>query len=296
MTKFMGWVLAALWMVAATPGHAQTVRYIHTDALGTPVAKTDANRNVIERSEYEPYGLLLNRPIDDGPGYTGHVQDATTGLTYMQQRYYDPTLGRFLSVDPMAADTVSGWNFNRYNYAANNPYKFTDPDGRAIDTAVDAVFIIYDAGRFLGAAAATAVGAATGNDALQSAGMEGMRETGADLGASVASAAVPGLAAPMARGIVAEARVLKSMGEVKNTEKVVTSQGRSIPDFQNSRQVGEIKDTQRVSNTSQLRSQREHAQATGREHTVVTGTNTQVSKPVQQQSRVIRRDDLGPQK
>ncbi|WP_240183521.1 RHS repeat-associated core domain-containing protein [Arenimonas caeni] len=50
----------------------------------------------------------------------------------MQQRYYDPTIGRFLSVDPMASDMQNGWNFNRYNYAANNPYKFTDPDGRMI--------------------------------------------------------------------------------------------------------------------------------------------------------------------
>ena len=50
----------------------------------------------------------------------------------MQQRYYDPAIGRFLSVDPDAADTTTAWNFNRYNYAANNPYKFTDPDGRAV--------------------------------------------------------------------------------------------------------------------------------------------------------------------
>lgn len=49
----------------------------------------------------------------------------------MQQRYYDPTIGRFLSVDPMASDMNNAWNFNRYNYAANNPYRFTDPDGRA---------------------------------------------------------------------------------------------------------------------------------------------------------------------
>ncbi|MGH8050611.1 MAG: RHS repeat-associated core domain-containing protein [Arenimonas sp.] len=46
------------------------------------------------------------------------------------QRYYDPMIGRFLSVDPMESDMDTGWNFNRYYYAANNPYKFTDPDGR----------------------------------------------------------------------------------------------------------------------------------------------------------------------
>lgn len=62
-------------------------------------------------------------------GYTGHVMDAATGLTYMQQRYYDPQVGRFLSVDPVTADGKTGTNFNRYKYASNNPYKFVDPEG-----------------------------------------------------------------------------------------------------------------------------------------------------------------------
>lgn len=45
------------------------------------------------------------------------------------QRYYDPILGRFLSVDPVEAKD-NGASFNRYDYANNNPYRFTDPDGR----------------------------------------------------------------------------------------------------------------------------------------------------------------------
>ena len=48
----------------------------------------------------------------------------------MQQRYYDPGIGRFLSVDPVTANPNTGAMFNRYNYANNNQYKFTDPDGR----------------------------------------------------------------------------------------------------------------------------------------------------------------------
>lgn len=56
--------------------------------------------------------------------------DSQSGLTYMQQRYNDPTIGRLLSVDPVSADGTNGKNFNRYYYAANNPYRFTDPDGR----------------------------------------------------------------------------------------------------------------------------------------------------------------------
>jgi len=63
-------------------------------------------------------------------GFTGHVNDVDTGLTYMQQRYYDPVAGRFLSIDPVVANTDNGGSFNRYDYANNNPYKFIDPDGR----------------------------------------------------------------------------------------------------------------------------------------------------------------------
>ncbi|WP_369976386.1 RHS repeat-associated core domain-containing protein [Xanthomonas bundabergensis] len=121
--------LPSLFLVAAA--HAQTVIYYHTDALGTPVAVTDASGNVVERSEYEPYGSLLNRPLTDGPGYAGHVMDAGTGLAYMQQRYYDPGVGKMLSVDPVTAyDNEDMRHFNVYAYAYNNPYKFNDPDGR----------------------------------------------------------------------------------------------------------------------------------------------------------------------
>jgi RHS repeat-associated protein len=115
----------------AWPSNAITAtRYQHTDALGSPVAVTSETGAVTERSEYEPYGALLNRPIHDGPGYTGHVSDAATGLSYMQQRYYDPGIGRFLSVDPV---TAGQQHFNRYAYAYDNPYKFNDPDGRDPD-------------------------------------------------------------------------------------------------------------------------------------------------------------------
>jgi RHS repeat-associated protein len=112
--------------------------YLHTDALGSVVAETDATGAVTQRFRYEPYGAPADGDFDafgQNPGYTGHVMDGETGLVYMQQRYMDPN-GVFLSVDPVAVDTGTGWNFNRYNYAANNPYKFTDPDGRIINFAI----------------------------------------------------------------------------------------------------------------------------------------------------------------
>jgi uncharacterized protein RhaS with RHS repeats len=49
----------------------------------------------------------------------------------MQQRYYDPIAGRFLSVDPITTDSEIGEQFSRYSYARSNPYRYVDPDGRA---------------------------------------------------------------------------------------------------------------------------------------------------------------------
>lgn len=139
--KFSGYVylngsLLATRGSTAFAGGTFATRYQHTDALGSPVAETNEAGAVTERSEYSPYGALLNRPLSNGPGFTGHVMDAASGLSYMQQRYYDPQIGRFLSVDPVTAYSSPVGGFNRYKYAANSPYGFTDPDGRHESPAV----------------------------------------------------------------------------------------------------------------------------------------------------------------
>ncbi|MDZ5842796.1 hypothetical protein A7X93_17045 [Stenotrophomonas maltophilia] len=118
---------------------AQTVTYVHTDVLGSVVAESDANGSVIKRHVYEPYGAVVGGQVGDGPGYTGHVNDSSTGLSYMQQRYMDPQLGVFLSVDPVTAYEQPVGQFNRYRYANGNPYRFTDPDGRESGAAFKVV-------------------------------------------------------------------------------------------------------------------------------------------------------------
>jgi RHS repeat-associated protein len=111
------------------PPSGPTVTYIHTDGLGSPVARTNEQGALVSRTRYEPYGATAGGATP-GIGFTGHVNDSETGLTYMQQRYYDPMAGRFMSVDPVLTDTNTGRSFNRYVYANNNPYKYIDPDGR----------------------------------------------------------------------------------------------------------------------------------------------------------------------
>jgi len=110
-----------------------TATYLHHDSLGSPVAGTTAAGTVKWRERYSPYGITLDNDNSnkDQAGYTGHIKDGDTGLTYMQARYYDPVIGRFYSNDPVgytAANPVM--SFNRYMYVNNNPYKYTDPDGQ----------------------------------------------------------------------------------------------------------------------------------------------------------------------
>jgi RHS repeat-associated protein len=108
-------------------GGTEWVRYQHADARGTPSLTTDAGRTEVRRDLLTPYGTPYNDSWKDGPGFTGHAVDAATQLVYMEQRYYDPAMMRFLSADPVEAKPES---FSRYWYANNNPYKFVDPDGK----------------------------------------------------------------------------------------------------------------------------------------------------------------------
>ena len=117
-----------LWSTA----QASTVTYVYSDPQGTPLAEADANGNITATFDYRPYGAQALGQPPSGPGYTGHVNDPDTGLVYMQARYYDPSIGRFLSTDPVTAYSNSLGAFNRYWYANNNPYKFIDPDGREV--------------------------------------------------------------------------------------------------------------------------------------------------------------------
>jgi RHS repeat-associated protein len=192
------WFLAAILLLVTSFARAQTIEYIHTDALGSPVAVTNSSGAVIERTVYEPYGAVINRPLTNGPGYTGHVADAVTGLNYMQQRYYDPALGRFLSSDPVTA-TSAGTNFNRYWYGNNNPYKFTDPDGRIVDTVWDIGSVAYDLGK-------AAYGALSGDRELVS---EGLLDAGVD----AASALIPFIPAGASKVARAAKEGVEAIGE-----------------------------------------------------------------------------------
>jgi len=127
------WLCLMLMAGLAQAGPASTeVTYYHNDLLGSPVAATNDQGELIWRKSYKPYGEEIESTADSEEefvGYTGHRLDKETGLVYAGARHYDPVIGRFMGYDPVGFVEGSPQSFNRYAYGNNNPYKFVDPDG-----------------------------------------------------------------------------------------------------------------------------------------------------------------------
>ena len=76
------------------------------DGVGSVTALTDATGAAVGRVRYSAFGVPQSSGVtENAVSFTGHQFDAATGLVYARARYYDPTLGRFLSQDPEPATT-----------------------------------------------------------------------------------------------------------------------------------------------------------------------------------------------
>ncbi|MBP9825678.1 MAG: hypothetical protein KBF21_15735 [Thermoanaerobaculia bacterium] len=139
------WVRRALLAVVvvlgvSAPTDAQvTLEYYHLDPTGSVRMTTDQTGAVTARYDYTVFGeepTLGGQPRK----FAGKERDAETGYDYFGGRYYAASIGRFTTVDPAYAldeTLVDPQRWNRYAYVRNNPLKYTDPDGRILETLWD---------------------------------------------------------------------------------------------------------------------------------------------------------------
>jgi RHS repeat-associated protein len=146
-----------------TPGAGERANgvdcYSHGDRLGSARYFTDSTGNgVMAALRYDAYGQKsagsTSTPISTleygaSSGYqTEHYSagDPGLGLQYVRQRYYDPSVGRFLSPDPIRL----GGGLNRYIYMGGDPVNGSDPTGTcAVDSILDVAFTAYDIYEFV---------------------------------------------------------------------------------------------------------------------------------------------------
>ena len=119
------------FLVASRTGNTDTsVTSIVTDHQGTPHAQVDNATGKLTIAWQDPYGQprgTTGGTWTGDKGFVGGTKDAT-GLTRIGARDYDPSMGQFLSVDPIH-DTGDPLLWNPYVYAANNPITMSDPSG-----------------------------------------------------------------------------------------------------------------------------------------------------------------------
>ena len=109
--------------------------YLHTDHLGSTVMTTDTTtiNNPSSDQRYYAYGRQRDvDPVVTDHQFTGQKLDGT-GLQYYNARYYDPTLGTFISPDSIVPDAGTLIDYNRYAYSRANPLNFNDPTGHETD-------------------------------------------------------------------------------------------------------------------------------------------------------------------
>jgi RHS repeat-associated protein len=110
---------------------AGNIEVYHTDGLGSVRAITDGSGNVVQTYRRDEFGVPIEtQGMSSQPfGYTGEQTDAESGFVYLRARYYDPTIGRFITRDPLAGSRSNPLSQHRYVYVQNNPCNRVDPSG-----------------------------------------------------------------------------------------------------------------------------------------------------------------------
>ncbi|GIH21543.1 RHS repeat domain-containing protein [Rugosimonospora africana] len=111
-----------------------TLSYLLADDHGTNELDVDAATLTYTRRDTTPFGGsrgTIPTSWPDDQGFVGGTADATTGLTELGARDYDPDIGRFVSVDPVL-DATDPQQINGYTYSNSNPITFSDADGNRL--------------------------------------------------------------------------------------------------------------------------------------------------------------------
>lgn len=131
-------------------GSSAYARWQIADPLGTTVVIVNNNGQVVSRQQRDPYGMVFAEWHSEVAEhrYAGKRPDPGSGLYDFSARWYDASVGSFLSVDPLIANTSDPYTIAAYAYARSNPMSFVDPTGMWFFSGLFASIGAFFAGAF----------------------------------------------------------------------------------------------------------------------------------------------------
>lgn len=171
-----GNIIASARFEDETPDVPDDYYFYHYDMRGSVTAIVKPDGTLTTGYSYDEFGNL-EQTGDTGflneVTFTGSVTDTSTGLQYMNSRYYDSSTGRFLTQDTYSGNPYDPWTQHLYSYCGNNPTSMIDPTGHSwlsglswlsvglVAIAVGVTILTAGAAAPLAALAITAVAAGT---------------------------------------------------------------------------------------------------------------------------------------
>ena len=147
--------------------HNGSTYFYRKDAQANIVALLDNNGSVVVKYKYDAWGKCQTTIVDSNATeiatlnpfrYRSYYFDIETNLYFLKTRYYDPEVGRFITIDDISyLDPESINGLNLYAYCLNNPVMFYDPNGTFVITGTALL-----AAALIGAAAGAIVGGVYG--------------------------------------------------------------------------------------------------------------------------------------
>ncbi|MEK6776886.1 MAG: RHS repeat-associated core domain-containing protein [bacterium] len=115
--------------------------YYHADGLGSITELTDSSGTIVNSYVYNSFGKVVKETegVQNPYTYSSRERDKESGLYFYRARFYNPEIGRFLSVDPIG---FLGGDVNLYSYVRNNPVNHIDPKGEAVADPVSIVLLL----------------------------------------------------------------------------------------------------------------------------------------------------------
>ena len=104
--------------------------YLYDGQLSTR-ALNNAGGDITDVYTYDAFGVVLDQAgtTENNYRYTGEQFDPNAGFYYLRARYYDPSIGRFMTTDPYVGKTSNPMTLHKYLYVNMNPLMHVDPSG-----------------------------------------------------------------------------------------------------------------------------------------------------------------------